>query len=634
MRRPSPMLHAKLALVVALAFACAAHTPSLAFAAASQSDSGAGTTTQEAGVSARSISGIKGGGTEQSPYLIYTADDLRLLAQDLNGRDTAGVFVSLEADVDLNPHITFNEDGTASATPIAWTPIGSEGNPFKGVFLGNGHTVAGVYIDSGNGRQGFFGDLSGATVRGLIVGAGYIRGNGRVGGITGSASNSQIISCENYAYIHSTGSYAGGIVGFAQEGSHISQCANNGKLVGGTYQNGGIVGRSESSTVDRCANYADVDVSDHAGGIAGYNVNGTISNCLNEGDVSTTNSFYTYTAGIVANNVGTQSLVENCLNRGAIAGQQGTGCQQVGLVAGHDEGGTAAKNSYSVGDIALGYADDDSATVTNEQMSSEDLLDKLNGGSASSIWGFSPDGTVAPIGAGGLAPQAAPTGVTVGDELTAGGNDGSLSNLPAGSEWRAAGGTWTPSPESGTVGELAPGAYEVRMAAGGNYAASDSVTLTIKSFSETHGGISYPDGTTDDGSGSAVLPDGGGAITWPDGETATLPGGTVVDPASGVATTPGGETVAPDGSGSLAVTTPDGGNLTVPSGSAIAADGTVTGSDGAPLWPLPAQPNEGKPGADKGALPATGDPGTTLALLAGVAGAATLAAARMRSRQR
>ena len=66
----------------------------------------------------------------------------------------------------------------------------------------------------------------------------------------------------------------------------------------------------------------------------------------------------------------------------------------------------------------------------------------------------------------------------------------------------------------------------------------------------------------------------------------------------------------------------------------IAADGTVTGSDGAPLWPLPAQPNEGKPGADKGALPATGDPGTTLALLAGVAGAATLAAARMRSRQR
>lgn len=86
MRRPSPMLHAKLALVVALAFACAAHTPSLAFAAASQSDSGAGTTAQEAGVSARSISGIKGEGTEQSPYLIYTADDLRLLAQDLNGR--------------------------------------------------------------------------------------------------------------------------------------------------------------------------------------------------------------------------------------------------------------------------------------------------------------------------------------------------------------------------------------------------------------------------------------------------------------------------------------------------------------------------------------------------------------------
>ena len=264
--------------------------------------------------------------------------------------------------------------------------------------------------------------------------------------------------------------------------------------------------------------------------------------------------------------------------------------------------------------------------------------------------------------------------------VAAGGSDGALTGLPAGSEWRAAGGAWAAAPASGTVEGLAPGSYEVRMAADRNHEASEAVTLTVESFSSAHGGITYPDGTSDDGSGNAVLPEGGGTVTWPGGQMATLPGGTAVDPESGTATTPGGSAVAPtedgsltvtfpDGStatvpggsafgdasvtlpngttvapgegGALTVTLPDGTALTAPSGSTVAADGSVTAPDGSPVEPSQAEgpPAPEKPGAEPEAAPEpddglakTGEPTSPATLLA-IAGVAALLAVRALRRQ-
>ncbi|WP_455137228.1 hypothetical protein [Thermophilibacter sp.] len=279
------------------------------------------------------------------------------------------------------------------------------------------------------------------------------------------------------------------------------------------------------------------------------------------------------------------------------------------------------------------------------------------------------------------AAQAAPEGVSATSERTAGGSNGALTGLPAGSEWRAAGGAWAAAPASGTVEGLAPGSYEVRMAADRNHEASESVTLAVESFSSAHGGITYPDGTSDDGSGNAVLPEGGGTVTWPGGQTATLPGGTAVDPEAGMATTPGGSAVAPaedgsltvtfpDGStatvpggsafgdasvtlpdgttvapgegGALTVTLPDGTALTAPSGSTVAADGSVTAPDGSPVEPPQAEepPAPEEPGAEPEAAPEpddglakTGDPTSPAAPLVAVAGVAALLAVRALRRQ-
>lgn len=181
------------------------------------------------------------------------------------------------------------------------------------------------------------------------------------------------------------------------------------------------------------------------------------------------------------------------------------------------------------------------------------------------------------------AEQTAPAGVGVSDEMTAGGNDGALSGLPANAEWRAAGGTWSAASDSSVAG-LAPGTYEVRLAADRNHRASPAVTLTVRSFGEAHGGIGVPDGSTDDGTGKVVLPNSAGMVTLPGGGRVTLPAASTVDPQTGVATAPDGTTVTAAADGALLVTFPDGTEVTVPSDATVTA-GTVEMPSGATVAP-------------------------------------------------
>lgn len=309
-------------------------------------------------------------------YLISTADELRLFASMVNGGQTS-ISAKLTADIELNNTTGWENWSESNAPANSWTPIGSNANPFTGTFDGQGHTVSGIFVNSSNNCQGFFGATNGATIINLHTAQGYIRGNGSVGGIVGNAEGGSIEDCTNGCTIASTGNSNGGIVGYGM-GVQITGCTNNGPLVAGQYQNGGIAGTVEDSTIDRCVNNADITVADHAGGIAAYNTNGTVSNCLNKGNVSTSNAFYTYTAGIVANNRGTGSVVKNCLNLGTISGQGGKGCRQNSIVCATDANGTRADNCYSIyiSGVSVGLADN-SRNVTDEELRSGEVASLL-----------------------------------------------------------------------------------------------------------------------------------------------------------------------------------------------------------------------------------------------------------------
>lgn len=287
--------------------------------------------------------------TKSSVISISTPEELRMFSDRVNAGETDldGVLI---ADIVLNPG-TFDSSGqyvpAAGESPVLWTPIGSKAHPYTGSFDGSDFSISGVYVSSNDADQGFFGTVDSAEIRNLTLENGFVAGKGNTGGIVGHMLSGVVENCRNSLTVSSAGTMNGGIAGLAED-SMITHCMNDGNLVQGEYQNGGIAGHAEHSEISFCVNRGNLTVLDHAGGIAAYNVSGTVKNCINYGDVTTSNRWYTYTAGIVANNVNPDSVVENCLNLGDLSGSLINGSRVSAIVCAADASGSWAENCYSV----------------------------------------------------------------------------------------------------------------------------------------------------------------------------------------------------------------------------------------------------------------------------------------------
>ena len=210
-------------------------------------------------------------------FEISTAAELAGLAKLVNGGNNfSGKTIKLTADIDLNSK--------------EWTPIGTQGNPFKGEFDGSQHSVVGLKLVNSigeNGMIGLFGSISGGTVSNLTV-SGEVsddKGFAFDGGIAGNAVNATIRNCVSSVKIIDTmGSYIGGIAGNISGNTTIKNCSYTGEMSGVACTcAGGIVGQIEGSgkvqnsyavgTLAVPANGSDT----FAGGIVGYG--GTAQNC-------------------------------------------------------------------------------------------------------------------------------------------------------------------------------------------------------------------------------------------------------------------------------------------------------------------------------------------------------------------
>ena len=186
---------------------------------------------------------------------------------------------------------------------------------------------------------------------------------GRVGGIAGSANNSFIQNCRNYAkiecgnsaenYYGSVGNIAGGIVGQASGRTTLVGCANSAAISAGGFT-GGIVGlandlRNSALVIESCYN---------TGKIHGYNVQSN-----------------QYVGGIAGSAYGE---IGNCYNTGEITGETTTGSAYRGAILGYAnrETGTGVTNIRScyagqIYTISLG-GQADSATVANDTVAKTD----------------------------------------------------------------------------------------------------------------------------------------------------------------------------------------------------------------------------------------------------------------------
>lgn len=301
---------------------------------------------------------------------IATADDLMAFAAAVNaGGDLAAWTgedgeINLLADVDL-----------AGKT---WAPIGNacidrtgalqEGSApaFTGVFDGDGHKVTGLnYTPDGTALPtcstfGFFGALSGATVKNLTVEVVKIYAECpnvefSLGGIAGAACNSStILNCTVLAadagsmiaskqtVTGTTRNNIGGIVGLVGT-STVDGCVNNCPVRaqntvnthngGNAYQAGGIFGYSNGeSFAKNCTNNAEIGGkvgsefwgdAPRMGGIVGTaNSMLTVENCTNNGNVlssvSGTSDKSSRTAGILSYAGATNTMIKGCVNNGDV----------------------------------------------------------------------------------------------------------------------------------------------------------------------------------------------------------------------------------------------------------------------------------------------------------------------------
>ena len=277
------------------------------------------------------------GASAATAYEISSAADLAALASEVNGGASyTNTYFKLTADIVLT--------GT-------WTPIGTNGSPFSGIFDGGNKKITGLNINAGSSDyQGLFGYVSGGTIENLTV-FGTVTGQKHVGGIVGYIDGSgKVRNCTNEATINSTGgqdAFVAGIVGYNVQ-STITDCINKGTVTGDediTTDIGGIVGRNWGGTIEESSNVAFIRGKDRIGGIAGCNISGgTIRKCFNTGNIYGKFSI----GGVVGSNNNSGTTIINCYNVGNVDGSTHVGgvagwnndtiknCHNVGIIAGHD----------------------------------------------------------------------------------------------------------------------------------------------------------------------------------------------------------------------------------------------------------------------------------------------------------
>ena len=247
--------------------------------------------------STQASASFSGSGTQTDPYLIASADDLKLLVQQVSeqGNKYSGKYFKLTTDLRIEAD--------------TWTPIGlrtGEGSwddnnrPFCAHFDGNGHTISGK-LNGSTTNFGLFGLVGeNFSVTNLHITAQVNNNYEAEESTTRAASTGALIGCiwanNSNSTIHiqdcsfsgtlssaGGGNYAGGLVGNLAIGNiNMTGCINRGKL--------SATNNSSSSTANQ-----------NLGGLVGY-AQGmvSLSDCANYGSFSTTNnSEIVYAGGLL-----------------------------------------------------------------------------------------------------------------------------------------------------------------------------------------------------------------------------------------------------------------------------------------------------------------------------------------------
>jgi hypothetical protein len=158
-----------------------------------------------------------------------------------------------------------------------WTPIGSSGDPFAGVYDGNGKQIGGMNLTPTGNYAGLFGYTNNATIKDLTVG-GTINSSpySNVGGLAGTAVDTDIDNCHSSVTVTATSSVGGlvGNFGSLLRSPVISNCSAQGAVFG----SGGTVGGLAGASVGTASYLVLINGCSASGAIAANN--GTVGGLL------------------------------------------------------------------------------------------------------------------------------------------------------------------------------------------------------------------------------------------------------------------------------------------------------------------------------------------------------------------
>lgn len=227
------------------------------------------------------------------PQEITSLQDLKDFRDAVNGgnkyKGSNNKMVTLTTDLDLS--------GIDN-----WTPIGTSVHPFDGVFNGGGHVIKNLNVSGSSNYNGLFGYANKATIYNMHL-------------LNPTVSGPD---------------YVGTVVGYVEGNSHItdilvtSNCSGDdgytAKATDGSV--GGIVGRANNATIERCLFDGWVKGTGWTGGIIGnVNTNVTIIDCSASDFVQNTKNIYVekipFTGGIVGG--AGYVTIERCFARNTVS---------------------------------------------------------------------------------------------------------------------------------------------------------------------------------------------------------------------------------------------------------------------------------------------------------------------------
>ncbi len=239
---------------------------------------------------------------------------------------------------------TIRLNSNINLTDVDWTPIGTETNPFKWNFDGNGFVIFDLKIkckpDAGT-YQGLFGKTDGAVIENLQI-------NG--------------FECEEWT--NPNEACIGLIVGYATNGTKIRNC----EIINDTEDTkqfvisrkvtfGGMAGWLENSTVTNCALYYDLSVKFSL--INGYTIKiGSVAGIFDASQINNTAAFTSITisggddttaeglllVGGLVGEITNEGNIKDCVFSGRISYDNSVSGLQAGKVAGEEKNATGLRS--------------------------------------------------------------------------------------------------------------------------------------------------------------------------------------------------------------------------------------------------------------------------------------------------